>query len=198
MRPETNFRDTVRAAAASSFDVATWLLNRARHDGQPMPSPRLQRLLYLAQAHFAAATGGQRLMPSVFIATRRGPIEPNLIRVHDLGAAIIEVESLRQPVVEFLEGIWMAFAALPQERLNAMVMESRPVKAAMKVGIGAVISEQAMAESHGKKQVTAAQTAAVAGLGASSRRGRSKVPRYHRGKPVSRWVPGQKPPKGEV
>jgi uncharacterized phage-associated protein len=181
----------VRPAAASSFDVATWLLNRARHERQPMPSPRLQRLLYLAQAHFAGATDGQRLMPSVFIVTKRGPLEPNLIRVHDLGAAIIEVESLRQPVVEFLDGIWMAFGGLPQEQLNAMVMDSSPVKAALKAGIGSVISERAMADSHGEKRVGAASVVPGSGL----RRGRSKVPRYHRGKPVSRWVPGQKPGK---
>ncbi len=138
-----------------------------------MPSPRLQRLLYLAQAHFAAATNGQRLMPSVFVVTKRGPIEPNLIRVHDLGAPIIEVENLRQPVVEFLDGIWMAFGSLPQDRLNTMVMDSAPVKGALKVGLGSVISEQAMAESHGKRQAVHRQHRSSARVGGAAPRFRA-------------------------
>lgn len=180
----------MRAAAASSFDVAAWLLARARRERRRLPPLALQRLLYLAQAHFAAATGGQRLMPSVFVATNKGPIEPNLARIADFGSPVIEVAKLRKPVTDFLDGIWAAFGALPEARLEALVMASAPVKAAMNSGPGAEISEREMAEFHRGKG------AGGRVIAATDSAGRPHPPRTHRGKPVSKWVPGQKPGKG--
>ena len=176
----------MRAAAASSFDVAAWLLARAHRERRRLPPLAMQRLLYLAQAHFAAATGGQRLMPSVFVATTKGPIEPNLARIADFGSPIIAVAKLPKPVTDFLDGIWAAFAALPEARLEAMVMASAPVKAAMSNGPGAVIPEREMAEFHRGKGGGGRVIAATDGAA-------PPPPLIHRGKPVSKWVPGQKP-----
>jgi uncharacterized phage-associated protein len=175
----------VPTAATSSFDVAHWFLKRARAEQVPLPPVRLQRMLYLAQAHFAASTRGKRLMPSVFVAATTGPIEPNLARIRDLNAPIVEVERLRRPVEQFLEGVWLAFGALPKERLDQLVLEAQPVKAAMLRGPGTEIALAAMADFH----TGGGSGTVIHGTGEAAA---AKSPRYHRGKRVTKWVPGQK------
>ena len=84
-----------------------WSPARAeRTDVSPL---RLQRLLFLAQTYFAGSTHGGRLMPSFFIASRAGPIEPNIARIRNLESSMIEVSEPSKAVSDFLEGIWQAF-----------------------------------------------------------------------------------------
>jgi uncharacterized phage-associated protein len=165
-------------AAPSSFDVAHWFRERARAERVPLAPARLHRLLYLAQAHFAASTRGKRLMPSLFVAGTTGPIEPNLARIRDLDSPIVEVGRLGGPVARFLEGVWRAFGALPDEQLDQLVLEAGPVKAAMLRGPGSEIALAATAGSDAGGTVIHADEA--------------EVPRTHRGKRVTKWVPGKR------
>ena len=72
-------------ASATSLDVAVWFLDRARADDTYLQPRKLQCLLFLAQAHFAAAYGGRPLMPSFFIVDEGGPMDPNLYRILENG-----------------------------------------------------------------------------------------------------------------
>ncbi len=174
------------AAVESTFDVAIWLVARARADRSELAPIKLQRLLFLAQAYFAGSTHGEQLMPSQFITGRAGPLEPNIARIRDLETPMIEVQELRKPISDFLEGIWQAFGALPLERLNQTVMSSAPVAAAMRRQKPSEITVEAMAEFYGGGG-TRPQTMTAGGDQ------RATVPKFHRGKPVNKWVPGQKP-----
>lgn len=174
------------SAAESTFDVAIWLIARARADHTVLAPIKLQRLLFLAQAYFAGSTHGERLMPSQFIAGRAGPLEPNIARIRDLEAPIIEVQELRKPIADFLEGIWQAFGAMPIERLNQTVMSAAPVVTAMRRNKPAEITVEAMAEFYGGGGM---RPQTVSGTGEQ----RATIPKFHRGKPVNKWVPGQKP-----
>ena len=195
------------AAAGSSFDVAAWLIARARADGAPLLAVRLQRLLYLAQAHFAASTQGRRLMPALFVASRTGPVEPHLARVVDPKLAGVTAQALRKPLQAFMESIWQAFGALPDERLDAIVLEAPCVVEAMRRGPGAEIALAEMARQHtaggadrgtvrvlpGRGRAGPAAVAKAPGAPeAKPGEGSPAIPRFHRGKPVTRWVPGQK------
>lgn len=174
------------AAADSTFDVAVWLVARARADRVDLAPLKLQRLLFLAQAYFAGSTRGERLMPSHFIVGGAGPLEPNIARIRDLETGMIEVQELRKPVSDFLEGIWQAFGPLSQERLDQTVMSSAPVVKAMQQKRATEISVEAMAEFYGGGG-TRPQTAENGG------ERRATIPKFHQGKPVTKWIPGQKP-----
>ncbi len=56
-------------AVRSTLDVALWLMARADSAGERLQPQKLQRLLYLSQAHYAGAHDGAKLMPAVFLAT---------------------------------------------------------------------------------------------------------------------------------
>jgi len=176
----------VTSAVDSSFDVAIWLVARARAERTDVSPLRLQRLLFLAQAYFAGPTHGGRLMPPFFIASRAGPIEPNIARIRNLESAMIEVSELSKAVSDFLEGIWQAFGALSNDRLDQTVLSGAPVKAAMRLDPPGEITIDAMAEFYGGGG-TRPQTVTASGAPKQA-----TIPRFHRGRPVSKWVPGQR------
>jgi uncharacterized phage-associated protein len=174
------------SAVESSFDVAVWFVARARAEHQDMSALRLQRLLYLAQAYFAGSTHGARLMPSMFVGSSAGPIEPNISRIRDLESSMIEVDEPRKAVSDFLEGIWQAFGALPGDRLDQTVLSGTPVEAAMALKPPGEITVEAMAEFYGGGG-TRPQTVTTEGEPKQA-----SIPRFHKGRPVTKWVPGQK------
>ena len=55
-------------AVESCFEIAFWFLDRALNDGEYLQPPKLQRLMYLAQAYFAVVQNGAKLMPATFVA----------------------------------------------------------------------------------------------------------------------------------
>ena len=175
----------VTPAVDSTFDVAVWLAARARADRAELAPLQLQRLLFLAQAYFAGSTHGRQLMPSQFITSRAGPLEPNVARIRDLETPMIEVQELRKPIADFLEGIWQAFGALPIDRLDQTVMSAAPVEVAMRRKEPSEITVRAMAEFYGAGGIRP-QTVT------SSGDQRATIPKFHQGKPVNKWVPGQK------
>lgn len=185
-------------AVHTSFDVAYWFIDRASTENVPLPTMKLQRLLFLAQAYFAASTHGERLMPSVFVTAHHGPEDPNLARVFAAGQVPIETDTPRQSVRKFLEGMWSAFGRRTIEQLDQLVVDSEPVRLASHKGPGTEIGLTAMAThfSTDRKatrvisRVAAVQGGATAGTGDDP----VSVPKFHRGKPVQKWLPGMKRP----
>ncbi len=109
-----------------------------------------------------------------------------LARIRDLETPMIEVQELRKPIADFLEGIWQAFGALPMDRLDQTVMSAAPVENAMRRKKPSEITVQAMAEFYGAGG-RRPQTVSASG------EQRATIPKFHQGRPVSKWVPGQKP-----
>jgi len=179
------------SAAESTFDVVLWLIARARADRRELTPLGLQRLLFLAQACFAGATRGRQLMPSPFHASPIGPIEPNIARLRDLDSPAIESHELAPPLADFMEGVWQAFGTLPDDRLDRTVLSAAPVAEAMAAGRRAEITVRAMAEFYG---AGGARGVVMDARGAAA--DKASIPRFHRGKPVAKWVPGQKRRRG--
>jgi uncharacterized phage-associated protein len=132
----------IAPAVRTAFDVAVWLLDRARIDDIHLPLQKLQRLLFVAQA---AYTDGL-LMPAVFVADDLGPVEPNLQRLMSDGRPEdLPAEALSRQVETFLEETWRRFAHMPPDRLNSLVAKNAAYATALTAGRGTLIAQNALA-----------------------------------------------------
>ena len=71
-------------AVRSTMDVALWMLARAESAGEHLQPQKLQRLLYVAHAHYAGEQNS-KVMPATFLATKLGPVEPNIYHLFENG-----------------------------------------------------------------------------------------------------------------
>ena len=60
-------------AVRSTLDVVLWFLDRAASAGSHLSARRLQCLLFMAQARYARANDGRKLMPATFLAAGDRP-----------------------------------------------------------------------------------------------------------------------------
>jgi uncharacterized phage-associated protein len=175
-------------AARTTFDVAVWLLDRARADDIHLPLQKLHRLLFIAQAAYAgrAEETGGLLMPAVFVADALGPIEPNLERLMvDGRPEELPAETLSRGAADFLEDVWRRFAHMPAERLNGLVAKNAAYAAALAAGRGAVIAQSLLAGSFAPAPAKIAPDV--------------RMLRSQNGAPVAvrAWRPGMAPAKAE-
>jgi uncharacterized phage-associated protein len=138
----------MKPAVASSFDVADWFIRQSKRERVPLSPLKLHRLLYLAQAEFAVRNGGQALMPSVFVVSELGPLEPNLYRAFEYGTPRLTVRDPAERARLFLEGIWRAFGEETVEALNRHVARDPAYKEAEAEGAGTEISLALMQRHH--------------------------------------------------
>lgn len=108
-------------AIRSALDAAAWFEARAGRDRVRVPPLKLQRLLYFAQAFFAARHGGRRLMPAIFVAGDLGPVEPNLYLILEGGLPDLIEPPLAPEVEDCLEDIWRRFGTKDIEELDKLV-----------------------------------------------------------------------------
>lgn len=111
----------MRPAAPTSFDVAIWFLDRAREDDTYLQPRMLQCLLFLAQAHYAAAHDGRPLMPSFFVIDDSGPLDPNVHRMLQNGRPEFEENLLDAEIVKFLDAIWGRYKNGDALRLDQVI-----------------------------------------------------------------------------
>ncbi len=175
-------------AVGSSFDVAIWFMERADSQGKRVTPLRLQRLLFLAQAYFAAASGGNMLMPSVFVSHPQGPIDPNLFRVSEMCFSALETDPLPPPVSRFLNGIWDTFGQQSDGRLDGLVLNAMPVREAMDQGPNIEIELVTLFEyfSAVNRENRVVQTERTSSA--------TPIPRFHKGRPVKKWMPRKQAP----
>jgi uncharacterized phage-associated protein len=134
----------MKPAATTSYDIAFWLLDRARKEDSYLQPRALQCLLFLAQAHYAAAYGGRRLMPSVFVIDDAGPLEPNLYRMLENGRPQITTFPLDEAVVVFLDAIWRRYHNDDALRLEQKISRAGTNEKAVQLRKGAEITSAAM------------------------------------------------------
>jgi uncharacterized phage-associated protein len=111
----------MRPAAPTSFDIAIWFLDRARADDTYLQPRMLQCLLFLAQAHFAAAHEGRPLMPAFFVVDDSGPLEPNVHRTLQNGRPEMEASPLDTEIVKFLGAVWNRYKNADALRLDQLI-----------------------------------------------------------------------------
>lgn len=178
-------------ACDSAFDVAFHLLDRALEDGEYLQPQKLQRLLYLAQAYWAAAMRGQRLVPSIFLATRMGPLEPTLWRAFEEGRPNVARQKVPDKVKHFLDSLWRRFGAHSTDYLTRMTMSHPPFLEAAAAGARTEITIEAMIAYYGRKPEQAQADPDLKGAPAVEAVMRPRVMRSHKGRPVNvhAWTP---------
>lgn len=127
-------------ATRSGIDVSFWLLERAATERIAMSLPKLRWLLYLAQAHYAIARDGAKLMPATFLVGDDGPIEPTLDLVFQAGIENPWSPTLSDTAEAFLEGFWKRFGALPAIALHKLVIGDPAWRKAQENGPGSEIA----------------------------------------------------------
>lgn len=126
-------------ATRSGIDVSFWLLERAATERIAMSLPKLRWLLYLAQAHYAIAREGAKLMPATFLVGEDGPIEPTLDLVFQAGIENPWSPSLSETAEAFLDGFWKRFGALPAIALHKLVVGDPAWRRAQENGPGSEV-----------------------------------------------------------
>lgn len=179
----------------SPFDVAFWLLDRALEDDEYLQPQKLQRIMYLSQAYYAAATGGDRLMPCIFVTSIFGPIEPTTFRAFEFGRPNVQVHPIPESPKHFLDSVWRRFGAHTVDYLDRMIAEHPPYKEAAAVGDRTEISIESMVAYYGRRRSRStddpesrAERLAAPALDSVIR---PRVMRSHKGRPVNvhSWIP---------
>lgn len=127
-------------ATRSGIDVSFWLLERAATERITMSLPKLRWLLYLAQAHYAIAREGAKLMPATFLVGDDGPVEPTLDLVFQAGIENPWSPSLSETAEAFLDAFWKRFGILPAVALHKLVVGDPAWRKAQENGPGSEIA----------------------------------------------------------
>jgi len=122
-------------ATNSTFDVAFWFSDQALNENEYLQPQKLHRLLYLAQAFYAIAYNGKKLMPAVFVADDMGPIEPTVFQAFSKGRPDVDVEIFLSADIElFLTSIWRRFGHLKSEQLGKVTNKNAAYSLALRKG----------------------------------------------------------------
>jgi uncharacterized phage-associated protein len=171
------------AAVNSAFDIAFWFADMGCESNDYLQPQRLQHLLFLAQAYFAALHNGRKLMPACFVADELGPTEPNVYVAFSRGRPNVDASLfLPDEVIAVLRGIWRRFGHHSAERLASLVKETAAYRDAFHRGPRAEISLEAMRRSVARGDKSPSPTQIV----------RPKLMRTQDGRPVvvKAWAPG--------
>ena len=103
---------------------------------QLFQAQKLQRLLWLAQGHYAATYHGRKLMPATFVAMTIGPREPNIYRAYELGRPALPDMLPPEEVIGFFDRLWGRFGHHSAEHLDKLVRAQRVYTEALKKGEG--------------------------------------------------------------
>ena len=134
-------------AVRSTLDVSLWLLTRADSAVERLQPQKLQRLLYLAQAHFAGSRNGGKLMPATFLATELGPMEPNIYQLFENGQPEVPMGDPRAEIEDFLMGLWDRYGRRDTEEILEEIAADGAFSLALNRGRNTEITVELMAAS---------------------------------------------------
>ena len=130
----------------STLDVALWLFDQSRRDDQHLPAQKLQRLLWIAQALYAAENHGRMLMPATFVASETGPTEPTVFHVFEDSRPPIAQHRMRSEAENFLSRIWRKYGHHSPDYLNRMMSHNEVYRRAYRKEPGTVIPFETIAK----------------------------------------------------
>lgn len=177
------------AEVNNAFDIAFFFADAALAENEYLQPQKLQGLLFLSQAYFSVAFKDKKLMPAVFVADERGPLEPNVYTAFSKGRPDIDADLfLSSEVAGFLDAIWRRFGHMGTDKIIRITKNTSAYKKAKVRGHRAEIFLEDMRLSF----IQAEQTPSVAQVV------KPKLYRTQSGKNVTvqKWVPGAKPANG--
>lgn len=173
------------SAVKSSFDVAFWFLDTALNNNEYLAPQKLQRLMFLAQAYYAAFHRGRKLIPALFVADEMGPLEPTTYAAFANGRPSVDADVFLSAEAErILEGVWRRFGHHSAEHLTRLTKNTPAYRQAWQRAPRAEIALRAMALSFIRAADAPSPDQIV----------RPKVLRTQSGRAVTvrRWAPGEK------
>lgn len=176
-------------AVRSTLDVALWLLARAESAGERLQPQKLQRLLYLAQAHYAGIGKGGKLMPATFLATELGPMEPNIYHVFENGPPKVQMADPRPEIEDYLMGLWDRYGRRGAETLLETIADDGAFSLAFNSGRNSEITIETMAAGYGGER------APPGGLHGAAKPDGDRVYWTATGKRAKKWIPNAAPPR---
>ena len=177
------------AEVNNAFDIAFFFTDTALAENEHLQPQKLQGLLFLSQAYFSVAFKGRKLMPAVFVADERGPLEPNVFTAFSKGRPEIDTDLFLHAEVEsFLDAIWRRFGHMSTEKIIKMTKDTSAYKKAKNRGHRAEISLSEIRVSFIHAENTPGINQVV----------KPKLYRTQSGKNVTiqKWMPGTKPANG--
>lgn len=193
----------------STLDVAIWLIVKAAAERVALDPRRLNLLLYLSQASYAAAHEGAALIPAVFIATEEGPSEPTITLTLQAGLNAPPEPVITDAATLVLDEIWRRYGAMPLTALQRLVAADGAWKLVLDRNKGGEISRDLMRQAYTKpkpmrRSTEAGPTPSKPAVGqkrsqpASTGVEREPLPRFMLdGRAVSRWQPKRRVSPGE-
>ncbi len=149
-----------KAATGSCFDIAQWFVERARFEDSYMQAQKLQRMMWLAQGHYAATYHGRKLMPATFVAMTIGPQEPTIYRAYELGRPELPELSPPPEIETFLDRLWGRFGHHSTDHLNKLVRAHRVYAEALEAGEGEEILFEKIARYFTEQRAVKPETVA--------------------------------------
>ena len=125
---------------------------------QLFQAQKLQRLLWLAQGHYAATYHGRKLMPATFVAMTIGPREPNIYRAYELGRPALPDMLPPEEVIAFFDRLWGRFGHHSAEHLDKLVRAQRVYTETLKKGEGEEIPFENIARYYTEQSNVKPQT----------------------------------------
>ena len=143
----------VSTPITSIFDAAKWFLTIAEEEGTYLSPLKLNCLLYLSQAYYAAAKPGMKLMPAHFVAHDLGPVDPNLYRVMEQRNLNIFYEKITGEALLLVKGIWKKYGKIAGDDLVNLLKSQLPYRKSYSVKIrNNEIPLSLMAEFYGSEK----------------------------------------------
>lgn len=140
----------MRPATRSTFDILCWLKNQSWTSDKASEAPFQLKLLYLAQALYAASNKQRKLMPATFLTTAAGPIEPDIFLALENNLTIGNPLPPSAEVGAYLSSFYADFKDMGQTDIDFILSKDTAIRSAMARGRNSEISVSDMAIAYKK------------------------------------------------
>ncbi len=191
-------------ALKNSLLAVAWFEGQGAEAGKRIPPRKMQMLLYIAQALYAAVNGCRLLMPSVFVASAMGPQDPNLYDILENAGDLPKPKELEPRAEACLTLVWRRFGGMGVDELDNFIAHDGVMEEARQTATGAILPLPALADAYRRSMIEPAQAEQAARAKAGQVIENTPIPEpipeqeglpenvprmTMGGKPVKRWAP---------
>ncbi|WP_281019456.1 MULTISPECIES: hypothetical protein [unclassified Minwuia] len=144
-------------ALKNSLLAVAWFEAKGTEAGRRIPPRKMQMLLYIAQALYAAVNGCRLLMPSVFVASTMGPQDPNLYDILENAKDLPMPKELEPRAEACLTLVWRRFGGMGVDELDNFIAHDGVMEEALQTATGAILPLPALADAYRRSMIEPAQ-----------------------------------------
>lgn len=186
--PEDDLEQFRTPAFKNSLLAVAWFEARGADAGKRIPPRKMQMLLYIAQALYAAVNGCRLLIPSVFVASAMGPQDPNLYDILENTKGLPKPEDVEPRAEACLTLVWRRFGDMGVDELDTFIAHDGVTDEARQTAPGAVVALPQLAEAYRRSMIEPAQ--AEAERARAEKQQAQQPPRFADGEIIDAGQPG--------